>query len=243
MRVLPAVLLATILIATNLGAQDILKFRLVGTIRDADSGAGIPTAIVRFPDLRLVAVADSSGRFVFEKFPVGMYKVEIGRIGYVSIIGAITVDTSSQINAGLIPQPILLEGIVAVASRLESRRRAVPYSVLSYRSEMLATATGSLSDFLQLKNGSLVDCQGAGGITKCVFSRGKELGITLFVDENRIPDGGDMLDMYFPDEFAEVEFYPSLGMVRAYTPAFLQLVAKKQARIDNFILTPQGLLR
>jgi hypothetical protein len=212
--------------------DSIARFRLTGQAVDIESGTGVGTAIARFLALRRVTIADSLGRFYFDNFPVGTHKIEVSRIGYITTIAEITVDTGSTVYVKMIPRPIAMEAIVAVVRKLESRRNRHAGAVRAFKTDALATANTDMEAFLRSRGVMLSTCPstraGFGGL--CVYSRGRQIPVQFYVDERKT--FGDALSTYYTHEFEEVEYYPSLGMVRAYTHWFLERVARGKAWLD-----------
>jgi hypothetical protein len=215
--------------------DSIVKFRLLGQAIDIASGIGVGTAVARFSALRRVSIADSLGNFYFENFPVGTHKIEVSRLGYITTVAEITVDTGSTVYVKMIPRPISMEAIVAVVRKLESRRNRQASAVRAFKTEALATANTDIEGFLRSRGVLLSQCYtnrggfgGFGGL--CVYARGRQVPVQVYVDEHK--SFGDALSMYYTSEFEEIEYYPSLGMVRMYTHWFLERVARGKAWLD-----------
>ena len=131
------------------------------------------------------------------------------------------------------PQPLVLEAITAISDRLERRRRQSASMVRAFDTKRLATSTTDLRSFLT-GNAAIITMCPAGRSRStddyCVISRGNYRPVTVYLNE--MPFFGAPLDLYYPHEFELVEYYPSTAMIRLYTTAFLERVAKGKAFLD-----------
>ncbi len=210
------------------------KFRVSGRVMDKASGAPVQTAIIRFEDLQRAVVADSMGRFALDKIPQGTHYVEIARLGYVAATDFVRIiaDHDSML-VELVPQPLVLEAVTAIANRLERRRQRVASMVRAFDTKRLATSTSNLRQFLTSYAAPITNCpagRSRGTDDNCVIARGDYRPLTVYMNE--MPFVGAPLDLYYPHEFELVEYYPGSNMIRLYTTAFLERVAKGKAHIS-----------
>ena len=82
----PLTLLAALplVLAGSLHAQraEAPRFEVGGRVLDAATQEPIVDAVVRLPDANVLAVTDSSGRFLLRGVPTGTHSWQISRIGY-----------------------------------------------------------------------------------------------------------------------------------------------------------------
>lgn len=114
--------------------------------------------------------------------------------------------------------------------RLASRRRSLGHTVRAYgRQELLLSAAPTLESFLRSRTGTLlVPCPfSSQEERKCVILRGaRPMNLRVFVDDVFLPGGAEWLASFGPEDIYHVEVYPSLGMVRLYTPSFIEMLAR-----------------
>ena len=201
--------------------------RVTGRVIDEASNAPVPTAVVRIARASRAVVTDTLGRFVLEGILSGSHEIEIARIGYVSLIAQVQFNAGDTLIVELTPQPVILEAITAIADRLKLRRNRTPMAVRAYDQRTLAAYPGTLRQFIQTRGAHLTSCPTIAD--DCAVVRGKVVPVVMYIDES--PFGGP-LDMYYPNEFELVEYYPSRAMVRVYSRWFLERVAKGKAFIS-----------
>jgi hypothetical protein len=86
---------------------------IVGTIRDAESGAGLAGAVVTVTDLARSVVTDGDGRYRIEPISSGEHDISIRLIGYGvrTLTAIVPPDGQLAINVSLQPAPVLLPNI------------------------------------------------------------------------------------------------------------------------------------
>jgi len=105
---------------------------LTGTVRSAADESPVSSASVRVTgDRGTTAFTDANGRFRLEGVPVGATRLRVERIGYQSREVSITLDGASprQVDIDLVPEPLLLQGLVVSASGELQRRVETPASI------------------------------------------------------------------------------------------------------------------
>ncbi len=93
-----------------------------GRVIDQQTGAPIARVSVRFTNTRASAITDTTGRFYFERIPVGDYNLRVEHIGYATNNARVTVrDDDLDALVRLTPAAIALQPIVVTvfSRRLE----------------------------------------------------------------------------------------------------------------------------
>lgn len=243
--------LAALAAATPAAAQ---RATLKGQVVDASSGQPIAAALIEVMPRREQAVTDAQGNFTL-RTTLGEHVIVADALGYGTAMQAVTIgDAEAVVEVSLEKDPILLQGIVATASRLESRRRAYPYSVRALSSQQIAASGAPNMEifvrerfgvhFTTCRPGSTTrgalgafvgyNMSGASGYQGCVYSRGSYAPSRVYIDEVRMPDPG-ALALYQPGDIAEVEVFRSGEEVRLYTRWWVEWAAR-----NNFRPLPLG---
>jgi hypothetical protein len=230
------------------------RVTLRGQVVDASSGQPIAAALIEVMPRREQAVTDAEGRFTV-RTTLGEKVIVADALGYGTAMQAVTIgDTEAEVDVSLEKDPILLQGIVATASRLESRRRAYPYSVRALSAQQIAASGAPNMDiFVRERFGvQFTSCRpasatrgalgafvsynmgGASGYQGCVYSRGTYAPSRVYIDEVRMPDPG-ALALYQPGDIATVEVYRGGEEVRLYTRWWMEWSAR-----NNFRPLPLG---
>lgn len=105
---------------TSLHAQ--ARSRVVGTIKDADTGEALVGANIIIQDTYLGAAADEQGRFVIINVPVGTYDLKASMMGYRGQVVTdvmVSADRISTVHFSLSPMIIEGEAVVVTAQRDE----------------------------------------------------------------------------------------------------------------------------
>lgn len=169
---------------------------LTGTVRDAQSGAGLFAANVLLtslsdPSIHLGQLSNRSGAFTFDNLPAGRYEVRASYVGYETmVIDAVTVSAGSAASLvlELTEEPIEMNKVVISASRKEEKVIDAPASVQVVEGEEIRErATLTPADHLQGRPG--IDVQRAGVNQGTVVIRGFNnifSGAALTMVDNRI---------------------------------------------------------
>ncbi len=233
--------LAAILAATPAAAQ---RATLKGQVIDAASGQPVAAAVIEVMPRRDRTVTDAQGRFTL-RTTLGDHVIMADALGYGSAVQPVTIgDPEVEVQIGLDQDPVLLQGIVATASRLQSRRRAHPYVVRALSAPQIATTGAPNMQILVrerfgvyftqcsafLSRGSLaarsrLDPWAGSGFQNCVYSRGGAVPSRVYIDEVRMPDPG-ALALYGPQDVAELEVYQNGAQIRVYTRWFMEWAAR-----------------
>lgn len=114
-----------------LGQADSTVLRVTGVVGDAQTGRAVPNALVAIPDLGIRTLADQDGRFHFDRLPPGSLTWLFRALGYADWSEEISIEAGEHLRVGLLPQPVVLETIVATSNRLAERRKGVGLSVMA----------------------------------------------------------------------------------------------------------------
>ena len=237
--------IAAIAVATPAAAQ---RVTLSGQVVDAVSGQPIPAATVEVRPRREKAVTDAQGRFTI-RTTRGERVIVADALGYGTVMTPVTLgDATVEVEVALEKDPVLLEGIVATASRLKSRRNSYPYAVRSLEAEQVAASGApdmsilvrerlgvyftSCSNYVPGRSFATSPARvpfALSGYQGCVWSRGGTTPSAVYIDEVRMPDSG-VLALYRPHEVAAVEVYRSGEQIRVYTRWFMEWAARTNYR-------------
>lgn len=221
-----AVLLA--LTAGRIGAQEVsVTVRVV----DARTGEAVPGADVRLEPGNLRGITDPQGGFTFSGLAGGPFVLHADALGYAEAALAVPEGDAAELTVRLAADPLVLEGLTVMGDRFRARRNAYPYTVrVMDRQDLRGSAAPSLAQFI--REGGMVTgtwCgTGVGAGSECVLSRGERVRPTVFVDEAPAVGGFGTLGAYDPHEVAMVEVYRGGRMIRVYTLAYMERVARQK---------------
>jgi hypothetical protein len=223
----------------SLGGQ---RVTLNGQVVDS-SGQPVAAAVVEVMPKHENAITDAQGRFRV-RTTGGDHVIVADALGYHSVVLPVTLgDDTVEVQVTLEKDPVMLQGIVATASRLQSRRRSYPYAVRSLSAAQIATSGAPNMELLVRERLGVyfTSCTGyasagalaarsrfdpfTGGFNGCVYSRGSSIPSRVYVDEVRMPDSG-ALALYSPEDVAEVEVYHNGEQIRVYTRWFMEWAAR-----------------
>jgi hypothetical protein len=224
------------------------RVTLSGQVVDAVSGQPVPAATIEVRPRREKALTDAQGRFTI-RTTQGEHVIVADALGYGTVMTPVTLsDAAVQVDVALEKDPVLLEGIVATASRLKSRRNSYPYAVRSLETaQIAASGAPDMSILVRERLGVyFTGCSNyvAGlafatqprrvpfalqGYQSCVYSRGGSVPSAVYIDEVRMPDSG-VLTLYRPQEVAAVEVYRNGEQIRVYTRWFMEWAARTNYR-------------
>ncbi|PWT76120.1 MAG: TonB-dependent receptor [Bacteroidetes bacterium] len=108
---------------------------LSGQVLDKAKSTPIPGASVLIPDLKLGAIADSTGHFHFGMLPSGTYLVEVHSIGYKTLTETVVINGSTVVNFGLMDQfveesPVVVTGL---SKATQIKRSPVPIIAINHQ--------------------------------------------------------------------------------------------------------------
>lgn len=203
-------------------------FEVGGRVLDAATQEPIVDAVVRLTDAGVLAVTDSSGRFLLRGVPTGTHSWQISRIGYATWTEDVEVTAEDELTIRLLPQPQVLQGLVVVGNRFRDRRLASGMtSRVIERGEVARAGGGDLHAFLQARIGvPLMSCGEQDPEKNCAWLRGGEVEIKVFIDEQRATGGLSQLHGLPPQDVHSIELYTGGTMVRVYTEQFVARAAR-----------------
>src|SRR5882672_1054208 len=85
---------------------------LSGKIKNAKDSAPIVGATVYISDLKLGAITDAEGNYVFHNAPGGSYLIEVSHIGYASQTREIRVSNATPENFELVESQMQLKEVI-----------------------------------------------------------------------------------------------------------------------------------
>ena len=99
--------------------------RLIGRVRDAATERPVTAAAVSLAGRAEASETNRQGQFVLSGIPVGAYELSVRSLGYAPLVHPVVVSrgVTTEIEIGLVPDPVEMEPIVATATR--SRRLEV----------------------------------------------------------------------------------------------------------------------
>ncbi|MDE2661458.1 MAG: carboxypeptidase regulatory-like domain-containing protein [Gemmatimonadota bacterium] len=99
--------------------------RLIGRVRDAATQRPVTAAAISLAGRAEASETNRQGQFVLSGVPVGAYELSVRSLGYAPLVHPVVVSrgTTTEIEIGLVPDPVEMEPIVATATR--SRRLEV----------------------------------------------------------------------------------------------------------------------
>jgi hypothetical protein len=211
------------------------EVNLVGTVRDATTGASIPwVSLTLTPDaVRTEArgASDMNGVFQLEDVRTGRYLLRVQQVGYVSQYVAVTVGSPPEpVDLRLQPDSVVQAGLVTFSKETKARRNAFPGIATQYDAEKLnMSGVPDAQTFLNYFTWAhLVPCEdvdAVGGL--CVQGRrGQPVEPRVFIDELPIIAGLDVLRSYSPSDFYVIEVFGT-STIRAYTHSFVEQRARR----------------
>ncbi len=231
LAVLALCVAAVALAAQGAWAQDLdEEFDLAGRVV-GEGGRPLVGAFVSFAGADWGSLTDEAGRFRLPDVLPGRVELHVEQLGYADGSWAGVVGPGSDaLIIRLEPRAVMLEGLRVVTDRFETRRRALAVSSRAYEREDLATSPYSTArDFVEARGGIFTTaCRGrfASHATTCVWSRGRAVAPTVYVDEAPVFAGMEYLAVMEPHELNRVEIYGRGTHIRVYTQNFMARAAR-----------------
>lgn len=206
---------------------------VTGRVLDALTGAPVEGAVVELRDVRRKAAADSTGTFVLRAVAPGEHHWVISRLGYAAWEEDMEVADGDAFTVRLLPRPEVLEGITAIASRLQLRRQSAGVMVRALeRNEIKLSAAPDVAGLVRDRLGvSGVPCPGAEAEPSCAWVRGELIPVLVYIDERRAPGGLADLTYYLPQEIYSVEAYYGGAVIRVITDTFAARLARGEVTL------------
>ena len=187
-----------------------------GTIRNAETGSGLPGANVRIEGTNRGASTDGNGNFVITRVRAGSYNLIASILGYAEGRMSVTIEAGreAKVDLSLAVRSIELDELLVQADR--------SYSTASSRAvrdfDLKIRPTRSSQDLLQLAPGLLIAQHAGGGKAEQIFLRGFDAdhGTDVNISVDGMPvnmvshgHGQGYADLHFiiPDIIEEVEVY------------------------------------
>jgi len=217
---------------------------LVGRVVDARSGEPLRAVSVKLPNARVSVFTDEQGRFA-ARAPAGTYGSVVSVLGYRTRAGIWEVaagDTPRVVR--LERDPVVLQGLVVQARRIERRIRAAGTMARAYDRDALVntgypnvtqfvfaqgqlsfTSCGSLAvPSLRQPGGRFEPGAMPSAAPECVRVRGSAVRPCVILDE--APSSFSQLSAYRPQELYRLEVYGGGGTIVAYTADFARRIAR-----------------
>lgn len=208
---------------------------LAGSVMDP-AGRPLAGVFVSEAGARWGVLTGGDGRFALPDMKPGTVQLAAELIGYETLSWSGDPAPGEAVVLVLEPKPVVLEGLTVVADRFASRRKAVPVSVRWFDRTALSTSPhATVLDFLRSRGGtSLVSCRGTWSAF-CVWSRGRMVEPSVWLDEAPLLGGLDYLAMFQPHELYMVEVYGAGRHIRAYTNHYMERAANRRLHPIPFI--------
>jgi hypothetical protein len=230
--ILPLLVLAV----TTQGAAQEASHVVDGEILDAVTGLPVTGALVQLPGVSMRTYADSLGYFRFDGVPTGVHPVSAHALGY------LTMETMTEAGAGAIvtvylyPSPVTLEEISITVDRLESRRKATPFRVITMSQEdMIRLNAFDAFEALERTPGLFLRYCSSSASLECIWSRGRSRRLRFVIDDMPAWAGAVELESYDVADLHTIEVIRGCSLVRVYTNRYVEGLANRGQRLDPFI--------
>ncbi len=203
---------------------------LSGKVYNKITNSPIKGALLQIPDLRVAAIADSEGNYMFNNLPKGTYLVEADALGYASAAQTAKTGTSSTLNFDLAVSVIEENEVVITGASSARSKQMTPQPTTEVTNEYLNEHSATnIVDAIGLVPGVSVMTDGQ-SIGK-PFIRG--LGYNRVLTVN---DGVEQMDQPWFDEFgieADPDAVHRVEILKG--PASLAYGSDAVAGVVNFI--------
>ncbi|HET6231272.1 MAG TPA: carboxypeptidase-like regulatory domain-containing protein [Longimicrobiaceae bacterium] len=209
----------------------------VGTAVDSASGLPVRAARVTVDGVARGATKED-GTFVLSRLVPGVHYAAVQRLGYEDAFVTFTAaGDTTRLTVRLVPEPLRLAALTAVADRLERRRLSSGFPSQRADAEDLAGRVGNATQFVFDHFGMApAFCpqparRGRGfssmGAMNCLRSRGDVMSPCVLLNEMPI-QGLAQLAGYQPSDLYRIEVYKHGSIIMAYTPEFVESMAKRK---------------
>jgi len=120
--------------------------RVVGTVTDAESKAGLPSAQVTLVGTGRGARTDAEGRYTIYNVPAGSYEVRVQRIGMAmkSVMNvSVSAGADTRVDVALQRTPLELAGVVVSASRRVEKVTEAPATITRIDAQQIENTVGN----------------------------------------------------------------------------------------------------
>ncbi|RKY98028.1 MAG: hypothetical protein DRQ03_03560 [Candidatus Hydrothermota bacterium] len=162
--------------------------KLMGTVRDAKTGEGLPGANVIIEELNIGTACDLDGSYVIINIPPGTYTIKASMVGYRTVIEKnvkIRADLTTELNFRLEEATIMTEPIIVTAREPVIKKDVTSSVITSDKEELNKLPVETVTDVLSKKAGITVDPGGG------IHVRGGRSGEVLY-----LIDGIPVVDPY-----------------------------------------------
>ena len=196
--------------------------QIVGIVVDRTNEEPLSTALVSVAATEWASLTTESGRFQLCGIRAGKHLITVERLGYQTLYGRVDAAApAAPVLLNMAPDPILLEGLEIVTDRFERRRRATAYSVRAFAREDIASSPyWTAADFVASRG--MVSPTPCDGGDWCVWSRGRSVKPTVYLDEMPLFGGWRELQMVPTSQLHMIEVYRRGTHIRAYTHHFME---------------------
>lgn len=198
--------------------------RIVAVIVDAETETPLSGAYASVEASDWGSLTTDDGRILLCGIGAGTHLVTVERLGYMTLESRVVANSSAEpVTLSMQPDPVLLEGLEIVTDRFERRRRAVATAVRAYDEEDLANSVyWSAAEFVDSRLGvTTAPC----GIQRCVYSRGRMVIPSVYLNEFPLTGGWVELELIPTSQLYMVEVYGWGRHIRAYTHGFMKRAA------------------
>ncbi len=216
-------------ISLSLHSQSELK----GKIKNAKDNAPLRSATLYISDLKLGAITDEGGNYIFRNIPEGSFLIEVRHVGFSSQTKEVTIPGTSTVDFLMDESRMELKEVIVTgfASATEKQNTPIPVSVVNQK-DMLQSSATNIIDALSNTPGVSQITDGP-AISKPII---RGLGYNRVVVVN---DGIRQEGQQWGDEFGiEVDEY-SVNRVEIYKgPSSLRYGSDAMAGVINMLAAP-----
>lgn len=185
----------SILLLCLVSYQTFAQNVLTGMVFNEAKNTPIPGALLQIPDLKVSAIADSNGNYVFENLPKGTYLVEADALGFASSAQTVRTGGKAALNFPLSISEYEENEVVVTGASSARNKQTTPQPITEVTNEYLnENSATNVIDALALVPG--VSAMTDGQSISKPFIRG--LGYNRVMTIN---DGVEQMDQPWFDEF------------------------------------------
>ena len=110
---------------------------LSGKVTEKNTGAALPSATVYIPDLKIGAVADTAGHYVFNSLPSGVYLIEVRNVGFKTITRNVRISGDVVENFELVDNAVEESTVVVTGLSKATQVKHSPIPIVAINHEYL----------------------------------------------------------------------------------------------------------
>jgi hypothetical protein len=202
--------------------------RVIGQVRDVQTGQPLAGASVTIESLEIRAMTDPRGNFVLNGVPAGQHMMTVRFLGYSSHHQRVNTASLEPVTIDLLVDAIQLEAITVQSNRLRGRRNSVPLRSRAISHTAIANSGGSAIDALRREGINIMPC---GRDELCLSRRGSNYDAMICIDDRPAQGGLRQLAAYGP-ALHSMEVYDDGVMIRAYTQDFMERLSRGQVQLS-----------